>query len=137
MNANDILMHYGKLGMKWGKRNSRVAPGPTVRLSTQSGKKVKVLGGGHHHAPSEDAIKAAIIRQKQKKSTIDSLSNKELQDVVQRMNLEKQYSSLKGGRSVAGKFINDFINTAGKQSSQTVSNEIFSQRLGAALKKKG
>ena len=89
--ADDFLEHFGVKGMKWGvrKRESRVsvATGPGGRIRTR---------GGHDRSPANDAIRAARLRQRAKKSTVKSLSNDELQTLLKRMNLEKQYKDLQG-----------------------------------------
>ena len=111
-----VLAHHGVKGMKWGVRKSR----ETVPVSTKTapGRKVKT-SGGQNHSPSEDAIKAAKIRQQAKKSTTDSLSNKDLQDLVTRMNLEQQYSNLNKNNISAGRKILRFL--AGQTGDKEVS----------------
>jgi hypothetical protein len=93
--SEDHLEHHGVKGQKWGVRHLRDnGSGPVpVETRIRPGKMVKTSGGKHHSA-HEDAVKAATARQKAKKSTLDSLSNRELQDLVNRMNLEQQYSRL-------------------------------------------
>lgn len=110
---DDILIHYGVKGMKWGRRKSQSSSGGSgegaisrlkkqiqgpdgpedVTVTTRPGQKVKTSGGRKREA-SADAISAAKIRQVAKKSTTDSLSNDELQTLVTRMNLEQQYKNL-------------------------------------------
>lgn len=71
--VNDVLEHYGVKGMKWGK----------VRTRAQ--------------IDSDSADVAAVKEAKAKigtNRTTDVLSNKELQNVVTRMNLEQQYKRL-------------------------------------------
>lgn len=81
-----VLAHYGVKGMKWGIRNA----------SSQAESE------GHHH--SEDAKRSEAAKAKIKESGgTHALSNKELQDVVTRMNLEKQYSSLSTKKSTVNK----------------------------------
>lgn len=71
-----------------------MAATPTdVVVNTKPGARVKTAGG-KNHSPSEDAIRTAKIKQQAKSSTIDSLSTKELRDLVDRMNLEQQYDRL-------------------------------------------
>ena len=88
------LIHYGVKGMKWGVRRDNSPKAVTVKEAP--GKFVKTSGGKNQPA-SDDAKSAAVSRQKAKKSSLDSLSNKELQQLVTRMNLEQQYSQLSKG----------------------------------------
>jgi hypothetical protein len=70
----DVLAHFGVKGMKWGVH--------------REGK----------HPISEDAKSAGDALTKSKKSGVHSLSNKELQSLVNRMNLEQQFSRLNKDR---------------------------------------
>lgn len=88
-----ILAHYGVLGMRWGRRKSEGSSAVEVSTTTAPGKKV-VAKGGQNSPPSSDAIRVAAAKQKAKVSTTDSLSTKELQELVNRMNLEQQYNRL-------------------------------------------
>lgn len=93
------LEHYGTKGMKWGVRRENNA-GPTqVEFKQKTpGSRVRVKttkGGGQ--APSHDAVQAKVFRQTAKKSGPQTLSNKELQALVTRLNLEKQYAQLTPG----------------------------------------
>ena len=82
-NADDFLEHYGVKGQKWGVRRKR-----------PSG------------SPSEDARRAAGL----KKKSVSELNNKELQDLVSRMNLEQQYSRLNPKKSSKGqKFVKEVL----------------------------
>lgn len=109
---SSALAHYGVKGMRWGvRRSSSKSTGPEdITLKTVPGKRVSAKGGGRHPA-SEDARTAAIYKQKARKSTVDSLSNKELQALVNRMNLEQNYSRLTADQLSPGKrFVNKFMN---------------------------
>lgn len=76
--VGDFLEHIGVKGMKWGvRRKDR----PVVIVH-----------------PSADANRAHTLANKARQTGgIHSLSNKELQDLVTRMNLEQQYSRLDTG----------------------------------------
>ena len=89
--ASGVLSHFGIKGMKWGIRRERnpVEVSTTVR----PGQKVRAKGGENQSA-SEDAIRSARLRQTARKSSTDALSTKELQELVNRMNLERQYSQI-------------------------------------------
>lgn len=129
----NYLAHHGVKGQRWGiRRNRDGSSGPSdVAVKMKAGKRVTVTGGKRHPA-HQDAINAAIAKQKARKSSTDALSNKELQDLVNRLNLEQQYSRLASSEKTtidtgqqyvkkalsAGKTVNDiatFVNSpAGK-----------------------
>lgn len=76
MNKTDeFLEHYGVPGMKWGRRKS----------------------SGNSAVPrpvSEDYATAKAAKDKKAATGLNSLSNKEIQAVITRTNLERQYKSL-------------------------------------------
>lgn len=87
-----MLSHYGIKGMRWGRRKSD--PGTSaLTITSNPGQKVMAKGGKNLPA-HDDAVKVATAKQKAKGSTTDALSTKELQDLVNRMNLEQQYDRL-------------------------------------------
>lgn len=88
-----LLAHYGIKGMRWGRRKSEGSSAVEVSTTATPGKKVTAKGG-QNSPPSSDAIRVAAAKQKAKTSTTDALSTKELQELVNRMNLEQQYSRL-------------------------------------------
>lgn len=116
LNVEKVLAQSGVKGMKWGVRKRDKTPTDVV-VKTNPGRRVKAKGGKYHGA-SEDAIKAAIARQTARKSTVDSLSNQELQALVTRMNLEQQYSRLSADRMTAGQ---KFAKNLAKQADPEVS----------------
>lgn len=106
--AENFLEHFGVKGMRWGvrKKESRVSvtTGPGGRIRTS---------GGHNRPPSTDAVKAARLRQKSRKSSVKSLSNEELATLLKRMNLEKQYNDLQGDNAFrkGTKFVRELLST--------------------------
>lgn len=76
--VDEVLAHHGIKGMKWGVRRDRGKAAVAKSAPTLS-----------EHA-SED-FKAAIAARSKPAS---HLSNKEMQDLINRMNLEQQYTRL-------------------------------------------
>lgn len=110
--VDEILEHYGVKGMKWGVRKDQSSSSGPTAVETKTIKGHVITTGGKGHEPSEDALNAAIGKQKAKKSGLASLSNKELQAVVTRMNLEQQYSRLIDQRaysSAGQKFVSELF----------------------------
>lgn len=136
VHVDTILEHYGVLGMKWGVRKDDRSP-VEVSVKAKPGKKVSATGGSGH-SPTPDATKAAASRQLAKKSSTDALTNKELQDLVQRMNLEQQYTRLttqKRQKGAGAKFVEGLVTNMAKQHVTTIANE-YSSQIGDALKHK-
>lgn len=99
-----FLEHFGVKGMRWGVRKER-------SVSTDVHKDVGVVrrqtkvraAGGESHPATEDAIKAAVQKQKLKKSGPAALTTPELRELATRLQLEGQVavlSSAKGKRFV-------------------------------------
>lgn len=70
--VEDILKHYGVKGMRWGVRGGASSVGPS----------------------SSDAKTAAKAKRKAQTSGVKSLSNQELRDLNQRLQLEQTYNNL-------------------------------------------
>lgn len=86
MAGSDSLEHFGILGMHWGVRRERAADGQ-VRGPSKSTR----------DGISSDAARAKDAHTKVKTHGTDVLSNQDLQHLVNRMNLEQQYSRLTSG----------------------------------------
>ena len=88
--VNTVLQHYGVVGMKWGKRKAAAIPA------------------------SDDSTKAATLKVKAKQGGPKALSNQELQTLVTRLNLERQYSQLNPKvKSDGQKFLEGALQVAG------------------------
>jgi hypothetical protein len=68
--TDDFLKHYGVKGMKWGTR------------------------GTSRPAASAESNRATTIRAKAKTGKAKALSNAELREAIERMNLEQQFKRL-------------------------------------------
>jgi hypothetical protein len=69
--VNDFLAHYGVKGMRWGSRSA-----------------------ASKEAPSAESQRSTQLRARVKTSKVKALSNKELQEAINRMNLEQQFKRL-------------------------------------------
>lgn len=129
------LNHYGVKGMRWGHRTDHSGPVTTAVVQKRPGGPVRIkTAQGAGLKPSSDAVKAATFRQQAKKSGTQSLSNEQLQSLVTRMNLEKQYANL-NPPPAAKKFIADLLINGGKVQIQRVVNDQMTTAVGNILKK--
>jgi hypothetical protein len=126
------LVHYGVKGMRWGQRKTatEVTTRSVVNAGLRSKTKVKVKGGQAHPA-TQDAIKAAVQKQKLKKSGAAALSNQELRELATRLQLEQQVKSLaapKGQKFVTGQLKTQGQQTIQREASRQVDKAISSRR---------
>lgn len=139
LRAVSELFHHGVKGQKWGVRKRDSSPVDTTVSQKRPGTRVTAKGGENQPA-SDDAKKAASTARKAKASTVDSLSNQELQDLVRRMNLEAQYTQLSANRESAGaKFIKKLFYDASKKQASAVFNEqadAYGRQVNKALSDK-
>ena len=122
------LRHYGVKGMRWGIRRTKAqleADGP----------------GENSAAPSKALVKATKASTSTK--SIKDLDNKELQELVNRLNLEKQYRQLtekpkpKTLKRKAGEFIADLLLDIGKTEVKRVAGAGARLQIEKQLGKKG
>lgn len=101
----EFLSHYGIKGMHWGVRRQGAV---TTQSHIDSGilrRQTRIqTKGGESHPAANDAVKAAVSKQKLKKSGVAALSNAELRELQTRIQLEMQVKQLvtsKGQKVVA------------------------------------
>lgn len=128
-NTDDFLEHYGIKGMKWGVRRE---PGPDGTVSgklaarkekrqERKNARKKARRENWERPRSEDARTTGSSRQRAKRHGTDALSNKELQSLVNRMNLEQQYTNLQesgkaqSARKAGQAYMSDILKDAGKE----------------------
>lgn len=127
--VDDFLEHYGVKGMRWGRRNAAQNSDPLeVTYQAQPGRRVKTQGGQNQPA-SEDAIRVAKLKQQAKASSTDSLSNDQMREVLNRMNMEQQYANLSSqeairNQSPAKKFIKALLGDAESLADQQAKNVV-------------
>lgn len=121
----EFIEHYGTKGMHWGQRKSApTAVTPTATSHVPHGRKRKTkieTEGGENHEAAPDAIKVAQHRAKLAKSGPNALSNKELQEVANRVELEQR---VKRAVQPAGKkFVGNFLKGQGQQGAQALGQQ--------------
>ena len=114
--GREFIAHYGVKGMRWGvRKQTAVSAQSVVDAGLRRKTKVKTKGGQAHPA-TDDAIKAAVQKQKLKKSGAAALSNKELSELRDRLQLEQQVKSL--AAPTGQKFVTGQLKTQGQQTIQ-------------------
>lgn len=92
-NTEDFLAHYGVKGMKWGRKKG---------------------------TPSADAARSTAVRTTAKKAGVKSVSNKDLQDAITRMQLEQNFKRLATNEKPAvTRWLASTLQEVGKREVQT------------------
>lgn len=132
---DDMIMHYGVLGMHWGVRKSTEST-PVTMKTRRPGKALKTTGGTGHPATA-DATRHAVAKRTARKSSTDSLSDKELKDLVNRMNMEQQYNRMRSDPGGIGKrFVGKLLGSVGPQQAQKFANSQVDSAFAASKAKK-
>lgn len=98
--ADDILMHYGIKGMKWGVRRSvgpdgRVSSGGVARKTASlTFKGAKATGRGVKKTYQYGKKRSYEKRLRKGKVDVSKMSDSELKSVLDRLNMEKQYKDV-------------------------------------------
>lgn len=111
--VKDFLAHFGIKGMKWGVRRS-----------------------ANQATDSEDHIRATGLRKKSRFGKTRRLSNEELRVVIERMNLEQQYSNLRKQKSGSGaKIAKELLVNFGKEQARKALTDAGANAIKNLLKK--
>lgn len=114
----EFLSHFGIKGMHWGVRKAEAVTTQT-HIDTGLRKRQTQIEakGGQSHPAHPDAIKAAVQKQKLKKSGTNALSTQELRDLANRLQVENQVHILTSSKGK--QFVSKQLETAGQQELQT------------------
>lgn len=115
--TDDVLKHFGILGMQWGRRKARggVSKSPARKTSSV-----------HEDAARKNQLK---------KKKLSQMSNEELKTLNTRLQLEKQYKELtKADTSAGKKFVNDILTNAAKQTASTYASKVMTKGTESVLK---
>lgn len=108
--VEEFLEHHGIKGMRWGVRRTR------QQLD----------------ADAPEHVSAQLVKAKGKRSGTRALTNKEIQDYVTRLNLERQYKqTTPGGKASA--FITKLLIGAGSQQAQTATNTAAAKLVASGI----
>lgn len=103
---NNELCHYGVLGMKWGKRKAK----STISDSTKKSKK-------------------------KQKEDISKLSDSELRQRINRIQMEKQYKQLTTPeKSYGQKFVQNVLTNAAQQTASKYVSQYMNKGVESLLK---
>ncbi len=136
----DELLHYGVKGMKWGKRREPIGNGSvTVETGmTKKGQATVSTSGGSGAKAHPDAIGAAKTRAVLTKSGTNALSNKDLQSLSQRIQLERQVGQLTAKpKSTGRRFVEGLAGDILKQQVRTVANDQAAKQVKSMMDKQG
>lgn len=87
------LYHYGILGMKWGVRRYQKKDGTLTEAGKKRAAKLQKEYSEltNHSIRTKSSSKSAATKEEPKKKSISEMSDKELNDVINRIALEKRY----------------------------------------------
>lgn len=139
-NNNEVLLHYGVKGMKWGVRRSASELGNYIRKRKIAKKRQQAL----EKARETRAKNRAAEADRQKKLEAGRLSpkkmtDKELQARIDRLDLEKKYTdaikSNRASQSRAKRFVDKFIDAAIDKTAENAAADIVAQAIKVVLTK--
>lgn len=128
--VEDILTHHGVKGQKWGVRRKATVGAQEVVISDKR-KRIKTSGGAGHPAHA-DAVRARTSGQIARKSGVKALSNEQLREYNNRLNMEQQTKRLMYDDSSPPK---KFVLKLLRQTGNSTTTEVSNRASAAAVKK--
>ena len=111
MEYNSSLSHYGVLGMHWGVRRTPQQLGRAKNYTNDASKIVK------ESKNINNSIKSIhnTTKNTAKSKSLSSMTDKELRERVNRLELERRYNALSSESVKKGNdYVNDVLTTTGK-----------------------
>ena len=129
---NNSLKHYGVLGMKWGVRRYQNKDGS---LTAAGKKRAKQNGDADDVKETPKTSKASSSTSSKK--TVKDLSDAELREKINRMQLEKQYKDLAKSEVQTSKgkaFVMGVLEQSGKNIATQLTTYVMGKGVNALLK---
>ena len=121
---NNELNHHGIKGQKWGVRRFQNKDGS---LTLAGRKRQKQNNDGPTH---EDHSKSHSIK------SVKSMSDKELRDRINRLNMERQYAQLTAQeKSIGKKIVSEVLLNVGKELAKEYLKNYAKKGIEAAINK--